>query len=134
MVTNNNIITFTDAAKSKIEEVLKEQATENHYLRIAVNNNPMGGVEYVFGLEEKPNDLDNIIEEPVRTLIDKDSAPLVEGSSIDFVEGFERSGFVISNPNFQQEGCGCGNGGGGCGCGGGGGGGGCGSGGGCGGH
>ena len=54
----------------------------------------------------------------------------------DFVEGFERSGFVISNPNFQQEGCGCGNGGGGCGCGGGGdnGGGGCGSGGGCGGH
>ncbi len=68
------------------------------------------------------------IDGAIKFLIDDESAPLLEGSSIDYVEGFERSGFVISNPNFAS-GCACG--GGGCGgasdsaggCGGGGGGG-----------
>jgi len=131
MVSSTTVLEFTDAATTKLLEVLKEQDAEGQYLRIAVATDEHGGVEYVFGLEETPSEADTIVEGVVKALVDDESAPMLEGSSIDYVEGFERSGFVISNPNFSS-GCACG--GGGCGGGGGGGGGGCGdSGGGCGG-
>ena len=114
---HQTVVEFTDAASTKLVEVLKEQDAVDSYLRIAVTQNPAGGIEYVFGLEEEAGDSDSIIESgSIKALVDADSAPLLLGSSIDYVEGFERSGFVISNPNFQGGGCACG--GGGCGCGG----------------
>tara|TARA_B110000438_G_scaffold268066_1_gene283375 strand:- start:267 stop:683 length:417 start_codon:yes stop_codon:yes gene_type:complete len=121
MVSSTTVVEFTEAATTKLLEVLKEQDAEGQYLRIAVATADNGGIEYVFGLEETPAEKDTIIEGTVKALVDEESTPMLEGSSIDYVEGFERSGFVISNPNFSS-GCGCGGGGGG-GCGGGGGGG-----------
>ena len=120
LVSSTTVIEFTEAATTKLLEVLKEQDAEGQYLRIAVATADNGGIEYVFGLEETPAEKDTIIEGTVKALVDEESAPMLEGSSIDYVEGFERSGFVISNPNFSS-GCGCGGGGcGGGGCGGGG--------------
>lgn len=128
MVSSTTVLEFTDAATKKLLEVLEEQDAEGQYLRIAVITEAHGGVDYQFGLEESPQESDKIIEGTVKVLIDDESVPLLEGSSIDYVEGFERSGFVISNPNFAS-GCACGGGGcgggGGGGCGGGGGGGAC---------
>ncbi len=121
MVSSTTVIEFTEAATNKLLEVLKEQDAEGQYLRVAVATADHGGIEYVFGLEETPSESDTVVEGVVKALVDDESAPMLEGSSIDYVEGFERSGFVISNPNFAS-GCGCGGGGGG-GCGGGGGGG-----------
>ena len=125
MVSSKTVVEFTEAATTKLLEVLKEQDAEGQYLRIAVTTDDHGGIEYVFGLEESPSESDKVVEGVVKALVDDQSAPMLDGSSIDYVEGFERSGFVISNPNFSS-GCGCG--GGGCGssgggCGGGGGGG-----------
>jgi iron-sulfur cluster assembly protein len=128
MVSSTTVIEFTEAATTKLLEVLKEQDAEGQYLRIAVATDEHGGIEYVFGLEEEPSESDTVVEGTVKALVDDESSPMLEGSSIDYVEGFERSGFVISNPNFSSGGCACGGGGcggGGGGCGGGGGGGGC---------
>jgi iron-sulfur cluster assembly protein len=113
-------VVFTDAATSKLHEVLKEQDALESYLRIAISSNARGGVEYVFGLEEKPGDGDQVIEHGwLKAVVDQDSLPLLDGSNIDYVEGFQRSGFVISNPNLRSGGCACGGGGcGGGGCGG----------------
>jgi iron-sulfur cluster insertion protein len=108
---------FTEAAASKLHEVLKEQDALSSYLRIAVSSTPQGGIEYVFGLEEKPAESDQVVQfGALKAVVDEDSMPLLEGSSVDYVEGFQRSGFVISNPNFRGGGCACGGGG----CGGGG--------------
>ena len=125
MVTKKISLGFTDAAVIKLKEVLAEQEAVGQYLRVAVNETENGGVDYVFGLEESPNEKDIVVDGEIKVLVDDQSAPLIDGSNIDYVEGFQRSGFVISNPNFAG-GCACGNSGG-CGCGGG-------SGGGCGGH
>ena len=125
MVSSTIVLEFTDAATSKLLEVLDEQDAKDQYLRVAVITTPDGGIDYQFGLEEAPQDSDKVIDGAVKVLVDDESAPLLEGSSIDYVEGFERSGFVISNPNFAS-GCACGGdgcggggcGGGGCACGG----------------
>ncbi len=110
------ILSFTPAALDKLVEVMAEQDASESYLRISASATPQGGVEYAFGLEDEVGDDDTSIEGgSVKALVDEGSISLIAGSSIDYVEGFQRSGFVISNPNFAG-GCACG--GGGCGCGG----------------
>jgi iron-sulfur cluster assembly accessory protein len=127
------MIHVTPLAAQKLEEIVTQEGDTGSMLRVMVMPGPQGGFQYMLGLEKEANDGDFIIDtETVKVLIDPDSAPLIEGSQIDYVEDLMRAGFVISNPNMQAGGCGCG-GGGACGCGGGGGGCGCG-GGGCGGH
>ena len=127
MTTDTPLIEVTDLAARKLEEVLSEQDKPGNMLRVMVMPGPGGGLQYMLGVEEAARDDDVVIEtESVSMLVDADSAPLINGASIDYVEGLMRSGFVISNPNAPVGGCacgggGCGGGGGGCGCGGGGG-------------
>jgi iron-sulfur cluster assembly protein len=84
-----------------------------------VTPGPHGGFQYMLGLEKEAKDGDVVVAtDSIQVLVDPESAPLIEGAQIDYIEGLMRSGFVISNPNHQGGGCGCG--GGGCGCGGGG--------------
>jgi len=131
-LVTTQLIEVTPLAAEKLEKVLAEQGEDGSLLRVMVMPGSNGGFQYMMGVEKESKADDIIIEvENVQVLVDAESAPLVEGAQIDYVEGLMRSGFVISNPNLQGEagGCACGGGSGG-GCGGGGGGGGCG----CGGH
>jgi len=143
-VATTSLIQVSEAAADKLSEILKEQGEDGGMLRVMVTPTPNGGFQHVLGVESEPKDDDIVIEaHSLSVVIDGESAPLLEGAEIDYVDGLMRSGFVISNPNIEHAGGGCG-GGGGCGCGGGGGGGcggggggGCGGGGGgcaCGGH
>ena len=134
MATTNKLIDITPLAVEKLQEAMAEQGEEGSHLRVMVTPGGHGGVQYMLGLEKEAGDDDLTIEaENLKLLVDSESAPLVEGAQIDYIDGLMRSGFVISNPNIPSSG-GCGSGG--CACGGGGGGG-CGGGGGgcaCGGH
>ena len=138
-MTTTPLIEVSELASQKLKEILNEQGEQGALLRMMVVPGPHGSFQYMLGMEREAKSDDMVISAPgVQVLIDPESAPLVEGAQIDYVDGLMRSGFVISNPNFQVGGgggCACGAGGGGCGCGGGGGG--CGGGGGgcgCGGH
>ena len=137
-MTTTPLIEVSNLASQKLEEILKEQGETDVLLRMMVVPGPHGSFQYMLGMEREAKADDLVVDAPgVQVLVDPESAPLVEGAQIDYVDGLMRSGFVISNPNFQVGGAGgCACGGGGCGCSGGGGG--CGSGGGggcgCGGH
>ena len=121
-MTTTPLIEVTPLAAEKLGEVLTDQGKDGSLLRVLVIPGPGGGVQYSLEVETEANDGDVVVETgSVNVVVDSESAPLVEGSRIDYVEGLMRSGFVISNPNMQG-GCGCGSGG--CGGGGGGGGGG----------
>ena len=138
------MITISSLAAEKLKDIIVEQGEEGSSLRVMLMPGANGGAQYMLALETEVKDDDTIVStEGVNILIDPDSAPLMEGAEIDYMDGLMKSGFVINNPNIAPGGgggCGCGGGGGGCGCGGGaGGGGGCGCGGGgggcaCGGH
>lgn len=122
-VNNSTLLTITEGASAKLQEILKEEGTPEGYLRISLAPGGHGGVQYMLGLEESVDEADTVVDTgKVKVLLDSDSAPLMEGTAIDYVETLHRSGFVIDNPNFPAMGggCACGGGGGG-GCGGGGG-------------
>ena len=136
-MTTTQIIEVTPAAAEKLGDIIEEQGEVGSLLRVMVQPGEHGGLDYMLGLEKAANDDDFVIDtDTVQVLVDPESAPLIDGAQIDYVDSLMRSGFVISNPN-AMGGCGCGAGGGGCACGGGGGGcacGGGGCGGACGGH
>ena len=117
-MATTSLIQVSESAADKLSEILKEQGEENGMLRVMVTPNPNGGFQHVLGVESEPKDEDIVIEAfGVKVVIDGESAPLLEGAEIDYVDGLMRSGFVISNPNIEHSGGGCGSGGG-CNCGG----------------
>ena len=122
MTTKTPAIEVTELAARKLGEVLAEQGKTDGMLRVMVTTGPGGGMQYMLGVEDAADEGDVVIEtQSVKVLVDADSLPLIEGASIDYVEGLMRSGFVISNPNAPAGGgggCACG-GSGGCGGGGG---------------
>ena len=123
-MTTTKLIDVTSAAAQQLEKVLDEQGEEGSLLRVMVMPGANGGYQYMLGVEQEAKADDIVIEaENISVLVDGESAPLVEGAQIDYVDGLMRSGFVISNPNMAAGGGGCacgGGGGGGGGCGGGG--------------
>ena len=129
MTTENpTLLNISETAKDKFKEILEEEGTPNAFLRITLAPGGHGGAQYILGLEEKADEDDTVVDSgAVKVLVSSDSLGLIDGTSIDYIDNMERSGFVISNPNLPATG-GCGGGGGGCGCGGGGGGCGCGGG------
>jgi iron-sulfur cluster assembly protein len=104
------LIEVTSMAAQKIEEVLNEQSEGHTMLRVIATPGPEGSLQYALGSDDHANDDDVVIDtETVKILIDSESAPLIEGSQIDYVDSLMRSGFVISNPNAAGGGgCGCG--------------------------
>ena len=117
-MATQELITITEAAVEKLKGILAEQNQEGTALRVLAMPGGNGGIQYMLSLENEPKDDDFVMEtDSIKVVVDADSAPLIEGASIDYIDGLMRSGFVVSNPNFQGGGgCACG---GNCSCGGG---------------
>ena len=109
------MLNVTEAAVGKIQEIMKDQGEVESSLRVIVTGMSCSGPQYMMTLEQESQDDDLTVEASgVRILLDPDTADILEGSEIDYLEGLERSGFTIVNPDMQSgEGGGCGN----CNCG-----------------
>jgi iron-sulfur cluster assembly protein len=105
------MLKLTDAATRKLSEVISQQSEAGgsvYGLRLSVYKGGCSGYQYGMSLAEKQDDGDWVGEfDGVRVLVDPESAPLLEGVNIDYVETLQASGFTISNPNAAR-GCGCG--------------------------
>lgn len=127
------MLNFSEVASRKLSEILASQEQPVYGLRVHAMAGCCSGPSYGMSLasESAPGDWEGNFG-GVRVLVDAESAPLLEGAQIDFVETPQGSGFTIHNPHAAPSGgaCGCGHehaqadahghshGGGGCGCGG----------------
>ena len=108
------MINITPAAALKIQGIMTEQGEESASLRIIVTGMGCSGPQYMMTLDKDQQEDDSLFEmEGIRVLVDQETASILDGSEIDYLEGLERSGFAIVNPNFAGGGCGEG----GCSCG-----------------
>jgi iron-sulfur cluster insertion protein len=102
------MITITDAALTKIADILAEENNPKAKLRTFVQGGGCSGFSYGFTLDEEQNEDDFIIDKPGATIIvDSMSMQYLQGASIDYKEEIMGSQFVIVNPNAQST-CGCG--------------------------
>jgi iron-sulfur cluster insertion protein len=58
--------------------------------------------------ESKMGDDDTVVEKgDVKVIMDSQSAPLLQGAEVDYVDSLQGSGFSIKNPQAKTT-CGCG--------------------------
>lgn len=101
------MVTITDLAEKKIKELMaEEQDVEG--LRIYVRGGGCSGYQYGMAFENKISDDDTVVEKDgVKVILDPQSAPLLNGAEVDYVDSVQGSGFAIKNPQAKTT-CGCG--------------------------
>ena len=99
----SNKIEFTESAQKEIARVVSEKG-DKMYFRISVRGGGCSGFKYNFSFDDKINSNDNVFD---KTLIDKNSLKIIEGSTVDFKKELIGNSFVINNPKASSS-CGCG--------------------------
>ena len=107
--SETTVVTLTAGAATKISKLMAEEpAGEAEVLRIAIQGGGCSGFEYALGFDRGAQAGDHELEfHGVKVVVDPFSAPYLQGSTIDFLEGLQESGFKIENPNVTAA-CGCG--------------------------
>ena len=101
-------IILTEAAATKVKDLVAQQPEESLYLRISVAPGGCSGLRYQLSLDER--ELDGDVTKQwfgVDVVTDRMSAPYLSGATIDFVDSIEAQGFTIDNPNAGGS-CACG--------------------------
>ncbi|MFO7571338.1 MAG: iron-sulfur cluster insertion protein ErpA [Gaiellaceae bacterium] len=103
------LITLTPVAAEKIRELLAEEPDAGTLvLRVAIQGGGCSGFQYGLGFDSGAAEGDLELElEGVPVVVDPFSAPYLAGTTIDFLNTIQESGFKIDNPNAVSS-CGCG--------------------------
>lgn len=98
------MITITESAKEKIQDLLIEENKPGLKVRAFVQGGGCSGFQYGFTFDEEQNEDDFEFD---GILIDSMSMQYLTGATIDYRDEIHGSQFVINNPNAQTT-CGCG--------------------------
>ena len=101
-------VNLTEVAQTKVRALLEQEGRADLRLRIAVQPGGCSGLIYQLYFDERVLDGDAVLNfDGVEVIVDKMSAPYLEGSTIDFEDTIEKQGFSIDNPNAAGS-CACG--------------------------
>src|SRR5665213_3754744 len=101
------MITLTPRAANQVRTMRAGQADAAQRLRVFIENGGCSGLQYGMSFDE-PKEGDATFEsEGVPMVVDPESAPHLQGVSIDFDDGLHGKGFEIRNPSAKTT-CGCG--------------------------
>ena len=98
-----NKIEFTEEANKQIRRITSEQGGDC-FFRISVQGGGCSGFKYNFSFDEKIEKDDIVFN---KTVIDKSSLEIINGSVVDYQKKMIGSSFVIKNPQATSS-CGCG--------------------------
>jgi iron-sulfur cluster assembly protein len=104
---------ISDAAAGQLNGILAEQGKPGATLRVWVAGLGCSGYRYGMGIDEKePEEGDHIFESHgIRVVVDPQSLSYMDGSTVNWIDEQENSGFAIDNPNpAPARECNCGGG------------------------
>jgi iron-sulfur cluster assembly protein len=102
-------VSFSAKGAEKVREFLVSQQADiaSAGLRVGVRGGGCSGFQYQLAFDDQ-HDGDVVFEDNgLRILVDAQSLPYVDGSSIDYVDSLQGAGFQVNNPNVVAA-CGCG--------------------------
>ncbi len=101
-------VVLTDLAAHKVKSLLEQEGRDDLRLRIGVQPGGCSGLIYQLYFDERSLDGDLLHDyEGVEVVVDRMSAPYLDGATIDFADSIEKQGFTIDNPNAGSS-CACG--------------------------
>ncbi len=102
------VVTITEAAAEKIQQLQARDSREGSSLRVKVVGGGCSGLQYQLMFDGELGEWDQASEQNgVQVLVDSKSAVYLAGSTVDYVDDLNGSGFKIENPNASST-CGCG--------------------------
>jgi iron-sulfur cluster assembly accessory protein len=102
------VVSLTDAAVVKLQELTKEEMNPQIGLRVYVYSGGCSGFRYGMMLEDAPTPEDRVMEASgIKVYVDGQSVDLLKGAQIDYVDTLMGAGFTVNNPNAVAA-CGCG--------------------------
>ena len=104
-----DVIAVTADAAAKIRALATSEGHAEPLLRVRVTAGGCSGFTYILGFEDAPAPGDHVVEasDGVRILVDAKSAPIVEGSTLEFNRALIGGGLKMMNPRATHE-CACG--------------------------
>jgi iron-sulfur cluster assembly accessory protein len=101
-------VMLSDAAAGKAKALLDQEGRDDMHLRIAVQPGGCSGLRYQLFFDERTLDGDAFRDfNGLKVVVDRMSAPYLQGAVVDFVDTIEKQGFTIDNPNAGGS-CACG--------------------------
>lgn len=102
------VMTLTDAAATRVRELMAGSDREIAGLRVGVKNAGCAGMEYTLDYAETADPSDDVVEDRgVKLFIDPKAVLFLLGTEMDYKVDKLSAGFVFNNPN-QTSACGCG--------------------------
>lgn len=103
------MITVTDKAKSKVEELIHfSNLNESYFLRVSVAGGGCSGLSYKLDFDNEIKPGDQFFEDKgIKISLDMKSFLYLAGTELDFSDGLNGKGFNFNNPNASRT-CGCG--------------------------
>jgi iron-sulfur cluster assembly accessory protein len=103
-----SIVGVTEKAAAHVRRIAEREGRPDAYLRLRVTAGGCSGFSYKLSIEDDRSDKDSVVEaHGLRMLIDPVTAPIVEGSTLDFNDTMLGGGLKVLNPRAQHE-CACG--------------------------
>jgi iron-sulfur cluster assembly accessory protein len=102
------VLTVTTKAAGKIRALANREGRAAPILRVRVVAGGCSGFSYELSFAEAPAQDDHVIDvDGVQVLVDQTSAPIVEGSTLEFDDAMLGGGLKMLNPRATHE-CACG--------------------------
>ena len=106
--TMTPVMTVTEQAATKAVALAQREGHERAILRLRVLAGGCSGFAYKLSFDDVTAEDDHVIEAHGLTfVIDPKSAPIVQGSTLEFSNAMLDGGFKVENPNAVHE-CACG--------------------------
>ena len=103
------LIEVTETAAERLRGLLEREGKgEGFGLRMKVVGGGCSGLRYELSFDDQVSEVDSdIAVHGVHVIVDEKSALYLVGSTLDFVDTLQETGFKIENPNASNS-CGCG--------------------------
>jgi iron-sulfur cluster assembly protein len=101
-------VEVTPQARDQVLKIMNRQGKDGTALRLFVQGGGCSGLTYGMTFDKaETGDEVAYRDDSLTVVVDRSSAPLLEGIKVDFLMGLEASGFKIYNPNAKET-CSCG--------------------------
>ena len=101
-------VSMTPVAVNRVKELMTSQKVDNAFLRMGVRGGGCSGMTYDLQFDNELRKHDKQFEiDGVKVVVDAKSYLYLNGTTLDYTDGLNGTGFTFTNPNATGT-CGCG--------------------------
>src|SRR2546427_7087595 len=102
------MIALTEKAAVEVKGLLAKENLDGYGLRVSVSGGGCSGMSYKLVFEKEVGQGDRVFEQHgVKVIVDPKSYLYLNGTTLDYTDGLNGTGFTFTNPNATGT-CGCG--------------------------